>query len=231
MARRKRELLDLLRERADQKDSARSAEASKPSSQQSSAPAPSQSESPKPRPSTSSTSSKTLASAKPSPAKRAKVKRRPESGAGFAWFAQHRTPVLAAVGLLVIVGALKFWPASTPAEAGQGEAGNASAAAESNEPFAILVATYQYNETNVPIAKATGRAVRDLFSELDAPKLIVYPQQDPELIELWIGEAEEKTELTDLLRRVQESEVSTDKTNSRPFASARIERRRNINAD
>jgi antitoxin (DNA-binding transcriptional repressor) of toxin-antitoxin stability system len=230
MARRKRELLDLLRERANQKDSARSAEASKPTAEQPSAPVPSQSESQKPRPSAPSTPNKTLASAKPVPAPRVK-KRSSEKGSGFAWFAQHRTPVLAAVGLLVLVGALKFWPASTPAEAGEGKGGNDSQIAAATEPFAILVATYQYNEKNVPLAQATGRAVRDLFRELAAPKLIIYPQQKPEVIELWIGEAEDKTELSELLRRVQESQVSTDKNNPRPFASARIERRRNINSD
>ena len=61
--------------------------------------------------------------------------------------------------------------------------------------------------------------------------MIIYPQQQPDVMELWIGEAEEKAELTELLRRIQESQVSTDKNNPRPFASARIERRRNINAD
>lgn len=230
MARRKRELLDLLRERANQKDSARSAEASKPTSEQPTAPVPSQSKSQKPRPSTPSTPNKTLASAKPSPAPRAK-KRSSEKGSGLEWFAQHRIPVLAAVGLLVIVGALKFWPASTPAEAGQGEGGNGAPVAAASEPFAILFATYPYTEDKIPIAQATGRAVRDLFPELAAPKLIIYPQQQPDVMELWIGEAEEKAELTELLRRIQESQVSTDKNNPRPFASARIERRRNINAD
>jgi len=230
MARRKRELLDLLRERADQKDSARSAEASNPAAERPSAPVPSQPKSQNPRPSTSSTPNKTLASAKPTSAPRAK-KRSSEKGAGFGWFAQHRTPVLAAVGLLVIVGALKFWPASTPAEAGQGDNGKGAAVAESAEPYSILIVTYQHNERNVQLALTTARAVRDNFSDLDDPKVIVYPRDKPELIELWLGEAEDKTELTELLREVQESVVSTDPTNPRPFASARIERRRNINAD
>lgn len=140
--------------------------------------------------------------------------------------------MLAAVGLLVIVGALKFWPASsTPAEAGSGEGGDSATVAAASEPFAILFATYQYNEKNIPVAQATGREVRDLFPEIPAPKLIIYPQQNPDVMELWIGESNDKAELADLLRRVQEAQVSTDKNNPRPFASARIERRRNINAD
>lgn len=220
MARRKRELLDLLRERAKQKDASRSAESAQPSAPKKvSAPRPA---APAPSQPKVSQARRSASTARPSaPAK---------SAAAGGWFAEHRTPVLATIALLVIVGALKFWPGSIdPAEASGN--GDHPAAAESNEPFAVLVATYAYAPDKVKIAQTTGRELRDLFSDLPDPKLILYPQSDPELIELWIGEAPEATELQDLLRRVQESTVPTDPNNKRPFASARIERRRSISAN
>lgn len=220
MARRKRELLDLLRERAKQKDASRSAESAQPQAPKK-APAPRPS-APKPAPSQPKVSQARRSASTSRPAAPAK-----KAAAGASWFAEHRTPVLATIALLVLVGALKFWPGSNePAEASGGE-GN-PAAAESNEPYAVLVATYAYTPDKVKVAQTTGRALRDLFSDLPDPKLILYPQSNPELIELWIGEAPEPNELQDLLREVQESTVPTDPTNKRPFASARIERRRSI---
>lgn len=237
MARRKRELLDLLRERAKQKEASRSSEASKPSAPTSpKAPAPPKKEKPKPEAKAPRPAAPKLA---PSQSKASQPRRRVSgtrssgsSAAGVAWFQQHRAPVFATIGLLVILGALKFWPAgSSPVDAGQGGPSNDPSAAEATEPWSILVATYDYSEGTVPIAQATGRAVRDLFPGEDAPKLIVYPQDQPELIELWIGEAEDAAELQGLLRRVQESQVDLDKNNPRPFASARIDRRRKLTAN
>ncbi|MCH2101427.1 MAG: hypothetical protein MK209_05860 [Planctomycetes bacterium] len=222
MARRKKELLDLLRERAKQDDASGSAESGQPS-------APQEASASRPPASASAHSQPKVSQARHSASTvRPVVPAKTASGGG--WFAEHRTPVLATVALLTIVGALKFWPGnSDPAEASGGE--GLAAPAESSEPYSVLVATYAYSPDKVKIAQTTGRALRDLFSDLPDPKLILYPQSNPELIELWIGEEPEPNELQDLLRQVQESKVPTDPNNKRPFASARIERRRSISTN
>ncbi|MAW61095.1 MAG: hypothetical protein CMJ94_09680 [Planctomycetes bacterium] len=219
-----------MRERAKQKEASRSADsqpsqAKKPAPRRDSAPAPSQSK--------VSPARRRAASPRPSaPAAGPAAggpSRKAEGSALPGWFAEHRTPVLATIGLLAILGLLKFWPSSNePIEAGNG----GEPAAVSNEPYAVLVATYAYDDAKKRIAQATGRAVRDLFPDhTSSLKLITYPQKDPDLIELWIGEAEDPSDLQDLLRQVQESTVPTDKNNPRPFVSARIERRRHISTN
>lgn len=250
MARRKRELLDLLREQARQKDSSRSAEGNrseKPEAPKRPAKKPvdpkPRGSTPPPKPATQKPA--TQEAVKQGAAKPAKPAKTPGSWArksgdapsrragrgantpGFAQrFARYRMPAMASLGLLLVVALIKFWPAGTPAEA----SGKGGSEVQQAEPFSVLVATYEFSSKGQEIARKTGQALRDLFPNLPDPQLTGYPAENPVTIELWLGEAAEAEDLEDLLRQVQETSVPTDKNNPRPFATAVVKRRRPISS-
>jgi hypothetical protein len=208
MARRKRELLDILRDRPngevpDKKTSTRQT-----------ASAPSQSETSKPSTPASERSSQRLSSMSGAP-----------KSSGRNWSALIGIGVSLAV--VVLLG-LKFWPLG-PAEASNDDDGENNAALESDEPFAVLVAKYAYSPANKATAIASGRELRAQFPDLQTSVYLTkYPPDNPEIYELWIGASESQNELTDLLRQVQEATIETLPQNPRPFASAYIEQRRPI---
>lgn len=132
-----------------------------------------------------------------------------------------------ALAIVVLLG-LKYWPLG-PAEASSGEDNANPAASQSTEPYAVLVAKYPYSPANRTLAVQSGRALRGQFPELqDSVVLTQFPPEDPEIYELWIGVSEDRDDLSDLLRQVQEAKVESLPQNPRPFASAYIEQRRPI---
>jgi len=207
MARRKRELLDILRNRSDGDG------ASKKPSTRHTAPAPSQSE-PSSRSASKSESSRThrLSTMSSAPAKG-------KSWSTLIW-------VSLALAVVVLLG-LKYWPQG-PAEANSDD--NAVPAEQlSSEPYAVLVAKYAFSPTNRALAIQSGRALRAKFPELDSTVVLTkFPPEDPEIYELWIGKSEDSDELKELLRQVQEATIEDLPQNPRPFASAYIEQRRPI---
>ena len=209
MARRKRELLDILRDRPTDGE----APVKKTSTRQA-ASAPSQSETSKTSTPASERSSQRLSS----------MSGAPKSG-GRNWSSLIGIGV--ALAVVVLLG-LKFWPLG-PAEASNDDGDESSTALESNEPFAVLVAQYAHDPANKTLAVACGLELRAQFPDLQASVYLTqYPTEEPEIYELWIGESESQNELTDLLRQVQEATIETLPQNPRPFASAYIEQRRPI---
>jgi hypothetical protein len=166
-----------------------------------------------------------------SPQRTAKPVRRPsEPRSAKASNPQRLKLQIGVVGLLALVLiSVKFWPTG-PAEAAQGDASTDPAAAQVSEPYSVLVATYKFKPAIQAIAIETARALRSQIPD-HAVELTVFPAEAPENIELWIGESTTTDDLQALLRQVQESSVPTDKKNPRPFASARIERRKPLTSN
>lgn len=211
MARRKRELLDLLRERDSQKDASRAREAGKRTE---SKPA-----EPKPVPSQSKKASKPVqqrpegVSANPAPSMAER-------------FAQIPRPVLGIVALLVVVLGIKFWPGdSTLADSGSGP-DDPSAAVAADQPFAVLAAQIPLQEDSAAAeARTIGRMLRDRFPELDDPVLALFPSGNAEHVQVWLGESTTESELEPLLRRVQQLELPGSVQAEVSFAEARIAKR------
>jgi hypothetical protein len=231
MARRKRELLDILRTStssdgpgaASTPDQAQSAEGTpKPPV---SASVPSQ-----PKPSTTAAKS-SQGQARPNTQGQTRPSRRPsEPRSSHSLNRPNLKVPVGVVGLLVLVLlTLKFWPTG-PADAAETSDPNGSTAVVETEPYSVLVATYKFKPEIKAIAIETARALRNLIPE-HAVELTEFPAEAPENIELWIGASERKEELNALLRQVQESSVPTDKKNPQPFASARIERRKPLTSN
>lgn len=203
MARRKRELLDILRNRPPGEGSAKKSSARRSES------APSQSEASKVSTPASERSSQRLSSMSAAP-----------PAPGRNWSALIGVGV--ALAVVVLLG-LKFWPEG-PAEASSEDDG---VAAVSSEPLAVLAAKFAYSPSNQTVAVKCGKELRAQFPEIQQTVYLTrFPPGEPEIFELWIGESQSSEELTDLLRQVQEATIETLPQNPRPFASAYIEQRR-----
>ncbi len=208
MARRKRELLDLLRERPPQSGSAKGPSEDRPTRAKPSAPSQKPVSAPPQRPST-------LAAKPPSQSGRSAGSK---SGGPWAYL-KIPTLVVAVFGLVALGLAM-------PRLFG----GNSSLkAAAGDPPFAILAA--QYASSRKDIAIATAQAMKVQLGDQVPVQLIRYQASEQELLELWIGEATEAIALEALLLRIQAAQVPTDRNNSQPFATALIDRRRRVNAD
>ncbi len=210
MARRKRELLDILRERS--KNGEAPARQAEPSRRTASAPS-------KLDASSSNTSTQEAISSK------APAKIRVPSDEASSW------PIVPWIGIALLVGfvllSIKFWPDGA-AEASESEV-DSSVAGVSEEPFAVLVAEYSFLPVNKTLAIQCALALRDQFPQLaDTVLLTKFPPDDPRVFELWIGVDPDRGVLNELLRNVQEAQVQNHPQNPRPFASASIERRRPI---
>ncbi len=210
MARRKRELLDILREHSTNEEApARQAE---PSRRTASAPS-------KLDASSSNTSTQEAISSK------APAKIGVSSDETSSW------PIVPWIGIALLVGfvllGIEFWPDGA-AEASSNGVGP-SVADVSEEPFAVLVAEYSFLPANKALAIRGGRALRVQFPQLaDTVVLTQFPPDDPQVFELWIGIDQDREGLNELLRNVQKAQVQDHPQNPRPFDSASIERRRPI---
>jgi len=211
MARRKRELLDLLRERDSQNDASRAREAGKRTE---SKPA-----EPQPAPSQSKKASK--------PVKQRSEGVSANAPASFAErFAEIPRPVLGIAVLLLVVLGVKFWPGDATSASTGPEDDDPSAAAVTDQPFAVLVMRIPLSEESAKTeARTIGLMLRDSFPELPEPVLALFPRGDAEFVQVWLGEAPTESELEPLLRRVQQLELPGSVQAQVSFNDARIAKR------
>lgn len=93
------------------------------------------------------------------------------------------------------------------------------------QPFGVKVITYNYSDANVEIARTTARAlIRDFPDYSNQVFLLEVPVDAPENLEIWIGATAEAQDLYELRDEIRGHTLITS-GDSRPFESAYITRR------
>lgn len=100
------------------------------------------------------------------------------------------------------------------------EAGGALVS-EAPSPYSILTITYQAGQ--MERARKTGQFLKNQ-AQFPSVVALATPKLNPKFYEIWIGEADDSQDLAALLTRVQATEMP-DRKGVKPFASARIQRR------
>ena len=106
-------------------------------------------------------------------------------------------------------------PALQPVEAG------GLVVSEAPSPYSILTITYQAGQKDR--ALRTGKFLRNQ-AQFPFVMALAKPREAPKFFEIWIGEADDSQDLEALLKRVQATEMP-DRKGVKPFASAQIQRR------
>ena len=106
-------------------------------------------------------------------------------------------------------------PALQPVDAG------GLAVSEAPSPYSILTITYQAGQ--MERARKTGQFLKNQ-AQFPSVVALATPKLNPKFYEIWIGEADESQDLAALLIQVQATEMP-DRKGVKPFASARIQRR------
>ena len=131
------------------------------------------------------------------------------------WWSLGREYLESSSGMALTTPVQAPQPALQPVEAG------GSVVSEASSPYSILTITYQAGQMDR--ALKTGQFLKNQ-AQFPSVVALAIPMEAPKFYEIWIGEADDSQDLDALLKRVQATEMP-DRKGVKPFASAQIQRR------